>query len=55
VLSAPGQPYVLALEPEFIVPQDGYDKQDCEQQAIYLQYWDAMIDFMAKELEVEPT
>lgn len=34
VLSVPGQPHVLALEPEFIVPQDGYDKQDCEQQAI---------------------
>jgi hypothetical protein len=34
VLSVPGQPHVLALDPEFIVPQDGYDKQDCEQQAI---------------------
>jgi hypothetical protein len=34
VLSAPGQPHVLALEPEFVVPQDGNDKQDCEQQAI---------------------
>jgi hypothetical protein len=34
VLSVPGQPHVLALEPEFIVPQDGHDKQDCEQQAI---------------------
>jgi hypothetical protein len=34
VLSAPGQPHVLALEPEFIMPQDGHDKQDCEQQAI---------------------
>jgi hypothetical protein len=34
VLSAPGQPHVLALEPEFIVPQDGHNKQDCEQQAI---------------------
>ena len=34
VLSAPGQPHVLALEPEFIVPQDGHDKQDCEQEAI---------------------
>lgn len=34
VLGAPGQPHVLALEPEFIVPQDGHDKQDCEQQAI---------------------
>ena len=34
VLTAPGQPHVLALEPEFVVPQDGHDKQDCEQQAI---------------------
>ncbi len=34
VLSAPEQPHVLALEPEFVVPQDGHDKQDCEQQAI---------------------
>jgi len=34
VLSAPGQQHILALEPEFIVPQDGHDKQDCEQQAI---------------------
>jgi len=24
---------VIALEPEFIVPQDGHDKQDCEQAA----------------------
>lgn len=34
VLSVPGQAHVLALEPEFVVPQDGHDKQDCEQQAI---------------------
>lgn len=34
VLSAPGKKHVLALEPEFIVPQDGHEKQDCEQQAI---------------------
>jgi hypothetical protein len=34
VLSVPGKEHVLALEPEFIVPQDGHDKQDCEQQAI---------------------
>jgi len=30
VLVAPSQPEVLALRPEFIVPQDGHDKQDCE-------------------------
>jgi len=34
VLSVPGKEHVLALAPEFIVPQDGHDKQDCEQQAI---------------------
>ncbi len=34
VLVAPGQEHVIALEPEFITPQDGHDKQDCEQQAI---------------------
>lgn len=30
---APGVSQVLALEPEFIRPQDGKDKQDCEQEA----------------------
>jgi hypothetical protein len=30
VLVQPGNPHVLALEPEFIVPQDGHEKQDCE-------------------------
>ncbi len=30
VLVAPGNKRVITLEPEFIVPQDGYDKQDCE-------------------------
>jgi hypothetical protein len=34
VLVAPGQKRVIALDPEFITPQDGHDKQDCEQQAI---------------------
>ena len=34
VLVAPGQEQVIALDPEFITPQDGHDKQDCEQQAI---------------------
>jgi hypothetical protein len=34
VLVAPGKEHVLALEPEFVIPQDGHDKQDCEQQAI---------------------
>jgi hypothetical protein len=34
VMCDPQQPQVVCLEPEFITPQDGYDKQDCEQQAI---------------------
>jgi hypothetical protein len=34
VLVAPGRSAVITLEPEFILPQDGSDKQDCEQQAV---------------------
>jgi len=30
VVVAPGNEHVIALEPEFIVPQDGHEKQDCE-------------------------
>ncbi|MDD5484384.1 MAG: ISNCY family transposase [Kiritimatiellae bacterium] len=30
VIVAPGQNQALPLRPEFIVPQDGHDKQDCE-------------------------
>ena len=30
VLVAPGQPYAIPLRPEFIMPQDGSTKQDCE-------------------------
>ncbi len=33
VLVAPGRPQVIGLEPEFITPQDGHDKQDCENAA----------------------
>jgi hypothetical protein len=33
ILVAPGRPQVLGLEPEFITPQDGHDKQDCENAA----------------------
>jgi hypothetical protein len=29
----PGCPQVIPLAPEFITPQDGHDKQDCEQEA----------------------
>jgi hypothetical protein len=32
-LVAPGHDKVVPLEPEFIVPQDGAEKQDCENQA----------------------
>ena len=34
VLGAPGQKQVFCMDPEFITPQDGHEKQDCEQQAI---------------------
>jgi len=30
VIVAPGQPHAIALRPEFITPQDGHTKQDCE-------------------------
>jgi len=33
VIAAPRQSAVIALEPEFITPQDGHDKQDCENAA----------------------
>lgn len=33
VMVAPGQAHVLPLPPEFITPQDGHDKQDCENAA----------------------
>jgi hypothetical protein len=33
VIVAPGNPRVIPLEPEFITPQDGHKKQDCENAA----------------------
>jgi hypothetical protein len=33
VIVKPGESRVLALEPEFISPQDGHEKQDCERAA----------------------
>jgi hypothetical protein len=33
VIVAPGQDKVIPLPPEFMVPQDGHDKQDCENAA----------------------
>jgi len=34
VIIRPAGQYVLPLPPEFIVPQDGHEKQDCEQAAV---------------------
>jgi hypothetical protein len=41
VVVQPGQETVISLEPEFIVPQDGHEKQDCEIQAAkrWLEKW----------------
>jgi hypothetical protein len=33
VISHPGHSQVIALAPEYIMPQDGHEKQDCEQAA----------------------
>ena len=33
VIVCPGRSEVIALPPEFILPQDGHDKQDCERMA----------------------
>jgi hypothetical protein len=33
VIVCPGQPQVIALPPEYLMPQDGYGKQDCERAA----------------------
>jgi hypothetical protein len=33
VIVCPGRSEVIALPPEFIMPQDGHDKQDCERVA----------------------
>ena len=43
----PGNETVISLEPEFIVPQDGHEKQDCELQAAkrWVEKWG---DFYAK-------
>lgn len=34
VIVCPGQFQVIPLVPEFVVPQDGHDKQDCENAAV---------------------
>jgi hypothetical protein len=43
VLVAPGQNNVIALAPQFVQPQDGHDKQDCELAASgrWLDHWGA--------------
>ena len=46
VLCSPRKKEVLALEPEYITPQDGHEKQDCEQAAI--KRW---VESHAKEFE----
>jgi hypothetical protein len=33
VIVQPGNEHVISLEPEYIIPQDGHEKQDCEIQA----------------------
>lgn len=42
-LVAPGQQNVIALAPQFVLPQDGHDKQDCELAAAgrWLEPWGA--------------
>jgi hypothetical protein len=43
VIVQPGNETVISLEPEFIVPQDGHEKQDCEIQAAkrWVEKWGA--------------
>ena len=43
VIVAPGHEKVIALPPEFVTPQDGHDKQDCELAAAqrWLNKWGA--------------
>jgi hypothetical protein len=43
VIVAPGHEKVIALPPEFVTPQDGHDKQDCELAAAgrWLERWGA--------------
>jgi hypothetical protein len=44
----PGNEGVISLEPEFIIPQDGHEKQDCETQAAkrWIEKWG---DFYARQ------
>lgn len=47
VIVQPGNETVISLEPEFIVPQDGHEKQDCEIQAAK-RWLDKQGEFYAK-------
>jgi hypothetical protein len=37
---APEHNRVVPLEPEFIVPQDGHEKQDCESRGEHQKPWE---------------
>jgi hypothetical protein len=50
VVVAPGHNRVIPLEPEFVVPQDGHDKQDCETAAA--KRWIAAYAARYRELNV---
>ena len=47
---APEMPHVIPLQPEFIRPQDGTDKQDCEQRAA--RRWLAEVAPLYSDLDV---
>jgi len=47
---APKQPQVIPLQPEFIRPQDGKDRQDCEQRAA--QRWLAEVGPQYSDLDI---
>ena len=48
VIAQPGNAHVIALEPEYILPQDGKEKQDCEIEAAK-RWVDEKGDFYAKQ------
>ncbi|MDL1964054.1 MAG: hypothetical protein LWW98_06910 [Deltaproteobacteria bacterium] len=57
VIVAPGNDKVIALQPEFITPQDGHTKQDCENAAAKrwfieygLQYKDLGVTILGDDL-----
>lgn len=49
VIAQPGNGCVIALEPEYIIPQDGKEKQDCEIEAAK-RWVDEHGDFYAKQV-----